>query len=147
MFGDKLTYQDYDHLWDDLIKLFNTSTDPSLLESIMKAIWTLNLNVSGANINNTKFSSLQDTLFENLRDLLDGEDVSLLSLEGEQILNLQSALLRLQLLQRSKNVVEVMESNEGDQSTIWDIVCALIQRGELGFKEENSVSSHLYGRC
>ncbi|OCF78437.1 cohesin complex subunit SA-1/2 [Kwoniella mangroviensis CBS 8886] len=125
----------YETLWDDVTKQFLHHTDPSVLESAIKAVNHLTTNAPMATSNTTKLNELQESLFASLRDESGSDDVALLSLEEEGIAKLEAILLRILLLEKSRDITEVMEDEEG-QSSGWDIICAFAQRGRLGYKEE-----------
>ncbi len=93
-----------------------------------------------AGSNGTKLAELEETLFTSLRDAIDGEDVFTMSLDEDRLAGLESILLRVVLLERSRDMVEVMEDVEGGQSSGWDIICAFAERGDVGYKEEAKVS-------
>jgi cohesin complex subunit SA-1/2 len=92
--------------------------------------------------NAIKLLELQDALFGSLRDALDGEEVATLALTDDQVAALEAILLRISLLERSRDLVDIMEDEEGGQSPGWDIICAFAERGELGYKEEEKVNDH-----
>ncbi|KAK6906813.1 hypothetical protein I203_100800 [Kwoniella mangroviensis CBS 8507] len=125
----------YETLWDDVTKQFLHHTDPSVLESAIKAVNHLTTNAPMATSNTTKLNELQESLFASLRDEIGSDDVALLSLEEEGIAKLEAILLRILLLEKSRDITEVMEDEEG-QSSGWDIICAFAERGRLGYKEE-----------
>jgi cohesin complex subunit SA-1/2 len=99
--------------------------------------------------NTAKLLELQESLFTSLRDALNGEEVATLALTEDQVTAMEAILLRISLLERSRDLTEVMEDDEGGQSSGWDIVCAFAERGELGYKEEAKVgsTSRVNGAC
>ncbi|WVQ70491.1 hypothetical protein IAR50_000010 [Cryptococcus sp. DSM 104548] len=126
----------YESLWDDITKQFLHHTSPTVLTPAIQAINKLNANSSLANVNEAKLGELQEALFAGLRDVIGSEDVALVTLEDDQVGQLEAGLLRVTLLQRSLDMTEVMEDEEGQQSSGWDIICALADRGKLGYREE-----------
>ena len=54
--------------------------------------------------------------------------------------SLSSLSLAVLLLAKSRDITEVMEDDEGGQSSGWEIVCAFAERGELPYKDEAKVS-------
>ncbi|ODO10375.1 hypothetical protein I350_00970 [Cryptococcus amylolentus CBS 6273] len=126
----------YESLWDDFTKQFLHHTSPTVLTPAIQAINKLNANSPLANVNEAKLAELEEALFAGLRDVIGSEDVALVTLEDDQIGQLEATLLRLTLLQRSMDMTEVMEDEEGQQSSGWDIICALADRGKLGYREE-----------
>jgi cohesin complex subunit SA-1/2 len=91
--------------------------------------------------NDTKLAELDETVFNSLRDAIDGDDVFSMSMSEDRLATLEAILLRVSLLGRSRDITEVMEDEEGGQSSGWDIICAFAERGEVGYKEEAKVSS------
>jgi cohesin complex subunit SA-1/2 len=136
----KLMYQAYESLWDDITKQFLQHTDETVLTSAIQAINELTLNSALGNSNSTKLAELTETLFTSLRDAINGEDVLTMSLGQEEIASIEAILLRMTLLGKSRDITEVMEDEEGGQSSGWEIACAFAERGELPYKEEAKVS-------
>ncbi|WVQ95735.1 hypothetical protein IAU59_002834 [Kwoniella sp. CBS 9459] len=126
----------YNALWDEVSKQFLQHTNPAVLISAIQAINRLSQNSDMDAANTTKLAELQESLFASLRDAIGQNDVALLSLEEEGLAQLEAIMLRLSLLQKTRNLVEIMEDIEGGQSSGWDIVCAFAERGRLGYKEE-----------
>ena len=100
-----------------------------------------------ATSNASKLAALEEALFGSLRDALDGEDVPTLSMDEDRIATMETILLRIGLLSRSRDTVEVMEDAEGGQSTAWDIACAFAERGGVGYKEESKVRFVVSASC
>ena len=92
-----------------------------------------------AGSNGSKLAELEEALFASLRDAINGEDVGTMSLDEDQLAGLEGVLLRITLLGRSRDLVDVMEDEEGGQSSGWEIVCAFANRGDVGYKEEAKV--------
>jgi hypothetical protein len=63
-----------------------------------------------------------------------------MSIGDEEIASIEAILFRLTLLAKSRDITEVMEDEEGGQSSGWEIVCAFAERGELPYKDEAKVS-------
>jgi cohesin complex subunit SA-1/2 len=135
--------QAYDSLWDDIIKQFLQHTDQTVLTSAIQAINELTLNTSLANNNTAKLNELTESLFTSLRDAINGQDVSSMSIDDEEVITIQAILFRLTLLGKSRDITEVMEDEEGGQSSGWEIVCAFAERGELPYKDEAKVCPSL----
>lgn len=129
----------YETLWDDVTKQFLQHTDPKVLAAAIQAINTLNANTSMSDANSRKLSELEDSLFVSLRDFVDGEDVPAMTIDDDQVTAIESILLRISLLARSRNIVDAMEDEEGGQSSGWTIVSAFAGRGALGYKYEAKV--------
>ncbi|ORY35894.1 hypothetical protein BCR39DRAFT_512886 [Naematelia encephala] len=125
----------YDKLWDDISAQFLKQTDQIVLTAAIRAINYLATNQAMATANSAKMVELQDNLFASLRDAIGGEEVSTMTLDEDQLAQLEAVLLRMVLLARSRDLTEVMEDDD-QQSSGWDIVCTFAERGEVGYKEE-----------
>jgi hypothetical protein len=66
-----------------------------------------------------------------------------MSIDDEEVVSIQAILFRLTLLGKSRDITEVMEDEEGGQSSGWEIVCAFAERGELPYKDEAKVGPSL----
>jgi cohesin complex subunit SA-1/2 len=139
--GSRAEIQAYETLWDDITKQFLQHTDETVLTSAIQAINELTLNTALANSNTTKLIELTESLFTSLRDAINGQDVATMSIDEEEIASLEAILFRLTLLGKSRDITEVMEDEEGGQSSGWEIVCAFAERGELPYRDEAKVSS------
>jgi cohesin complex subunit SA-1/2 len=127
-------------LWDDITKQFLQHTDANLLTAAIKAIVHLTSESLLSSVNDTKIAELDETVFTALRDSINGEEVFSMSLDEDQLATIQAVLLRISLLVKSRNITSVMEDDEGGQSTGWEIICAFVERGEVGYREEAKVS-------
>ncbi|KAL7422630.1 cohesin complex subunit [Cryptotrichosporon argae] len=132
----------YEALWDDITKQFLSQTDSAVLTAAVLAISRLATNTSMSAINDTKRRDLDEALFKSLRDAIGGEEVSNMAIDEDTAASFEAALLRLSLVARSRDIVEAMEDDEGDQSTGWTIVTAFAGRAGLGYKEEAKLVEH-----
>ena len=123
-----------------MTKQFLQHTESTVLSAAIQAINHLSTNSSMAGSNGSKLAELEEALFTSLRDSIDGEDVFTMSLDEDRLANLEGVLLRINLLGRSRDLVGVMEDEEGGQSSGWEIICAFANRGDVGYKEEAQVS-------
>jgi len=130
----------YEALWDDIMKQFLQHTDATVLAAAIRAINTLTANSSMESTNKQKLAELEESLFASLRDALDGQNVSDMLINDDQLTSIEAILLRVSLLTSSRDIVDVMQDEEGGQSSGWAIVLAFAGRGALGFKEEAKVS-------
>lgn len=94
-----------------------------------------------SNTNSTKILELEDELSTQLRDLIAGrEDIETTTFSEDEVLALSAWCMRLSVLAGARNMTTWIEEDEGGkQSSAWDIVSALIERGRLGYKEEETV--------
>lgn len=130
----------YESLWDDITKQFLQHTDAAVQSAAIAAIKALNDNTSMAAVNTRKTAELEEALFSSLRDAVDGEDVAAMSIDEDKLTALEAILLRIHLVSTARDMVTVMEDEEGGQSSGWTIVNAFAGRGGLGFREEAKVS-------
>lgn len=94
-----------------------------------------------SNTNSTKILELEEELSASLRDTIKGrDDLELASFSEDEVIALAAICSRLATLAGTRDVTAWMEEDEGGkQSSAWDIVNALAERGRLGYKEEESV--------
>ena len=96
-----------------------------------------------SNTNSTKILELEDELASSLRDAVAGRDeLEIASFTEDEVLLLTGICTRLAVLAGARDMTSWMEEDEGGkQSSAWDIVSALVGRGKLGYKEEETVSA------
>lgn len=94
-----------------------------------------------SNTNNTKILELEDKLATSLRDAVAGRDeLEIASFTEDEVLLLGAICSRLSTLAGARDMSSWMEEDEGGkQSSAWDIISALLDRGRLGYKEEEAV--------
>lgn len=90
------------------------------------------------NTNSTKILEVEDELSSSLRDAVAGRDeIEVASFTEDEVLSLSAICARLATLSGTRDMTSWMEEDEGGkQSNAWDITMALIERGRLGYKEE-----------
>lgn len=98
-----------------------------------------------SNSNSTKMLELEDELSSALRDAVAGRDeIEVASFTEDEVLSLGAICSRLSVLAGTRNLTAWMEEDEGGkQSSVWNIISALVERGRLGYKEEETVRSVL----
>ena len=96
-----------------------------------------------SNTNNTKILELEDELSTSLRDAVGGRDeLEIASFTEDEVSTLTHICARLAAFAKIRNMISWLEEDEGGkQSSAWDIVSALAERGRLGYKEEETVCS------
>ncbi|KAI0301249.1 hypothetical protein BC826DRAFT_1155978 [Russula brevipes] len=111
----------YTGLWDDITKQFTSHSSPVVLSHAIL--------------------ELEDKLATSLRDAVAGRDeLELASFTEDEVLLLGAICARLSMLAGARDMSSWMEEDEGGkQSSAWDIVSALLDRGRLGYKEEETV--------
>jgi cohesin complex subunit SA-1/2 len=95
-----------------------------------------------SNTNSIKVLELEEHLSTSLRDIIQGRDeIEIASFTEDEVLALTGVCTRLATLAGTRDVATWMEEDEGGkQSSAWDIIMALIERGKLGYIEEESVA-------
>jgi cohesin complex subunit SA-1/2 len=94
-----------------------------------------------SNSNSTKILELEDEMSTQLRDAIAGRDeLEVASFSEDEVLALSAWCTRLAVLFGTRDMTLWMEEDEGGkQSSAWDILNALVERGRLGYKEEEMV--------
>ncbi|KAH8990784.1 hypothetical protein EDB92DRAFT_1935195 [Lactarius akahatsu] len=131
----------YASLWDDVTKQFTSHSSPVVLSHAVAAIRHLMDATSLSNTNNTKILELEDKLATSLRDTVAGRDeLEIASFTEDEVLLLGAICARLSTLAGARDMSSWMEEDEGGkQSSAWDIISALLDRGRLGYKEEEAM--------
>ncbi|EJD02028.1 uncharacterized protein FOMMEDRAFT_124206 [Fomitiporia mediterranea MF3/22] len=128
----------YESLWDDVSKQFLTHSSALVLSNSMAAIRHFMEATSLSNTNSTKILELEDELASSLRDAVGGRnELEVATFSDDEARTLGAICARLCALASSRDLTSWMEEDEGGkQSNAWDIICALAERGRLGYKEE-----------
>ncbi|KAF7341967.1 SCD domain-containing protein [Mycena venus] len=128
----------YSNLWDDITKQFLSHSEPVVLRAAIGAFQHLLRATSLSNQNNTKVLELEDELSSALRDAVAGrEEIEVAGFNEDEVIALGALCARLSELSGARDMSAWMEEDEGGkQSSAWDIVSALVERGRLGYKEE-----------
>ncbi|KAH8112371.1 hypothetical protein DFH11DRAFT_1607236 [Phellopilus nigrolimitatus] len=128
----------YESLWDDVIKQFLTHSSSAVLANSIATIRHLMNATSLSNTNSTKVLELEDELASSLRDAVGGRDeLEVATFSDDEAHALGAICARLCALAGARDLTAWMEEDEGGkQSSAWDIICALAERGRLGYKEE-----------
>lgn len=134
--------QAYTSLWDDVIKQFVSHSSIKVLSCAMTAIRHFMDATSLSNANSTKILELEDELSTQLRDTIAGRDeIEVASFSEDEVLALSAWCTRLSVLAGTRNLTVWTEEDEGGkQSSAWDIINALVERGRLGYKDEETVT-------
>ena len=103
-----------------------------------------------AHTDSTKILELEDELSAQLRNLIAGREdiyIETTTFSEDEVLALSVWCMRLSVLAGTRNMTTWIEEDEGrKQSSAWDIVSALVERGRLGYKEE-TVCDASYSNC
>ncbi|KAI0657496.1 hypothetical protein C8Q70DRAFT_919344 [Cubamyces menziesii] len=128
----------YSSLWEDVTKQFLSHSSPVVLANAVAAIRRMMDATSLSKTNSAKILELEDELSTSLRDAIAGRDeIEVASFTEDEVLSLGAICARLAALAGIRDMTTWMEEDEGGkQSSAWDIVSALAERGRLGYKEE-----------
>lgn len=98
-----------------------------------------------SNTNNAKMLELEEELSTSLRDCIGGrEELGIATFTEDESLALGHVCARFAVLAKVRNLVPCLEEDEGgNQSSAYDILTALADRGKLGYREEETVRCHL----
>jgi len=131
----------YEHLWDDITRQFVSHSDIYLLEKAMDAINALRATQALSATNSEKITALEVAVTEPLRQLLDGIDaINATPIDEDTIHKLTSWLARLCLILKNWDATAALtEAVSGNVSTIVEVVNQLVERGQMGFQEEEKV--------
>ncbi|KAA1471951.1 hypothetical protein DENSPDRAFT_148019 [Dentipellis sp. KUC8613] len=131
----------YASLWDDVIKQFTTHSSLIVLSRAVATIRHFMEATSLSNTNSTKILELEDDLASSLRDAVAGRDeLEIASFTEDEVILLGAICTRLHKLAGERDMTSWMEEDEGGkQSSAWDIISALVDRGKLGYKEEEKM--------
>jgi cohesin complex subunit SA-1/2 len=106
-----------------------------------------------SNTNNAKILELEEELSTSLRDAIAGRDeLDIAAFTEDESLALGHICTRFAVLAKVRNLAPCLEEDEGGkQSSAYDILTALADRGKLGYREEETVrpfeiyvASHLW---
>ncbi|KAG1740516.1 uncharacterized protein EDB91DRAFT_353827 [Suillus paluster] len=128
----------YANLWDDITKQFLSHSAQTVLTSAVASITHLLSCPSLSNTNSTKILELEDELAGQLRDAVGGrEEIEVAGFNEDEVLALGAVCARVCALLGTRDMCGWMEESEGGkQSCVWDIISALVERGRLGYREE-----------
>ncbi|KAK7678058.1 hypothetical protein QCA50_018999 [Cerrena zonata] len=134
----------YSTLWDDITKQFLSHSSSTVLTNAVTTIRYMMDTTSLSNTNSTKILELEDELSNSLREAISGGDeLEVASFDEDEVLALSAVCSRIATLAGTRDMISWMEEDEGGkQSSAWDIVSALAERGRLGYKEEEAMIDH-----
>lgn len=133
--------QAYEALWDDVTKQILSQTSPSLLNNSLATLSHMMSTTTLSNTNVAKALELDDELAGALREVVAGQDeLDAYTFSADEIDSLTATLSRLAKLAERRDMTAWTEDTDaGKQSSAWDIISALMERGRLGRKEEEAV--------
>jgi cohesin complex subunit SA-1/2 len=129
-------------LWTDITKQFLSHSSTDVLAQSVAVINHLLSVTSLSNANAEKILELEEELATSLRDVIAGRDeLDMVSFSEDETLKLTAICTRLSILGGRRDLTAWADEDEGGkQSSAWNIVASLAERGRLGYKEEESVS-------
>ncbi|GAA5978615.1 hypothetical protein JCM10908_004424 [Rhodotorula pacifica] len=132
----------YESLWDDVAKQFKKHTETDVLDQAARTLVVfLAANILSAT-NQTKIADLERDLVAALRTAA-GDDAENASYEEDELAALTACVARIEHLYRVKNLNDVLEDNDGGNSTsVIDIIESIVDRGRRGYKEEEQLVGH-----
>ncbi|KAH8829165.1 hypothetical protein DL96DRAFT_1814433 [Flagelloscypha sp. PMI_526] len=144
LYLDMRMVTNYSALWDDIIKQFLSHTSLSVLRQAMAAMQRCMTCVALAKTNSEKISDLEEDLSVSLREVVGGRDeIDLATFSDDEVLTLTSLAARISILLAQRDMVLWIEEDEGgNQSSGWDIINGLFDRGRLGHKHEEALFGH-----
>jgi len=94
-----------------------------------------------SNTNHKKMAELEEELSTSLREIIGGrEELGIATFPEDESLALGHICARFAVLAKVRNLVPCLEEDEGGmQSSAYDILTALADRGKLGYREEETV--------
>ncbi|KDQ07525.1 hypothetical protein BOTBODRAFT_119941 [Botryobasidium botryosum FD-172 SS1] len=131
----------YETLWDDVSKQFLSHSSSTVLQNAISTIRHLVSATSLSNTNSSKIVELEDELSSSLRDAIAGRhELEIVTFTEDEVHALGAIAARIATLFGSRDLTRWMEEDEGGkQSSAWDIISALAERGRLGDKQEEKM--------
>ncbi|KAI0031520.1 hypothetical protein K488DRAFT_51948 [Vararia minispora EC-137] len=131
----------YENLWDDVAKQLLSHSSQTVVSNAVATVRHMMDATSLSNTNSTKIAELEDELVTSLRDIVAGrEELEITTFNEDEVLKLGAVCSRVAALTATRDMSIWMEEDEGGkQSSAWDIIAALAERGKLGYKEEKQM--------
>ncbi|GAA5880996.1 hypothetical protein JCM1840_007214 [Sporobolomyces johnsonii] len=133
----------YETLWDDVTKQFLKHTDPDVLDQAVRTIIHFLSATNLSNTNQTKSTELEETLVSALRTAVADKDIESSTFEEDELHTLTASVARVDKLSRVRNLAPSLNDTDGGkQTSAWEILDSLVNRGRLGYKEEAAMIEH-----
>ncbi|GAA6060152.1 hypothetical protein JCM10212_001449 [Sporobolomyces blumeae] len=133
----------YEKLWDDVKKQFLQHTNTDVLDQAVRTIVHMLGAADLAQTNQAKFSELEEDLVTTLRQAVTDKDVESATFEKDELSSLTAVVARLDKLSKVKNLGNSLDDTDGGQQTsVWEIVDSIVNRGRLGYREEGPMVEH-----
>lgn len=124
-----------------MTKQFLKHTDADVLDQAVQTISFLLASTTLGNTNTAKMAELEESLVSSLRNAVAGKDIESSAFEEDELLALTAWVARIDKLYKTKDLSSSLNDTDGGQQTSsWEIVDSLVERGRLGYKDEASVS-------
>lgn len=112
-----------------------------MIDQAIKTIGFLLQSTVLGNTNDEKIVSLEDTLISSLRATVAGKDIEVSAFEEDELSTLSALVARIFKLFTIRDISSALDDNEREkQTSAWEIIDSLVERGRLGYKEEGAVS-------
>lgn len=116
-------------------------TDSRVMDQAVKTVRVLLGTDSLRNTNTNKMMELEETVVEALRTVVAGKDVETSTFDDDELFALGANVARIDKIYTTHDVsLSLDDTDEGEQSSAWEIVDSLSARGRLGYKDESKVS-------
>ncbi|SCV69509.1 BQ2448_2529 [Microbotryum intermedium] len=133
----------YEGLWDAVTTQFFKHSDVDVLDQATQTIMYLRKASSLANINTEKMAGLEDKLVSTLREVVAGKDLESDAFEEDELHAVTACFARFDRLYKVVDLSEALQSDEnGKQTSVFEIVESIVERGRLGYKDEAAMVQH-----
>lgn len=114
-------------------------TDSDVLDQAVRTIAHFLGSADLSTENQLKMPELEEALLAALRQCVDDKDIESATFEEDEVHNLAACVARLDRLSRVKNISSLEDNDGGKQTSVWEILDSIVNRGRLGYKEEAEV--------
>ncbi|GAA5877410.1 hypothetical protein JCM16303_003321 [Sporobolomyces ruberrimus] len=132
----------FETLWDDVKKQFLKHTDSDVLDQAVRTIAHFLGAAELSTENQAKLPELEEALLSSLRQSVEDKDIESATFEEDDISNLTACIARIDKLGRIKNIASLEDTDGGKQTSVWEILDSIVNRGRLGYKEEGVMVAH-----
>ncbi|GAA5954369.1 hypothetical protein JCM3765_004438 [Sporobolomyces pararoseus] len=132
----------YETLWDDVKKQLLKHTDSDVLDQAVRTIAHFLEATDLSTENQLKMPELEEALLAALRQCVDDKDIESATFEEDEIHNLAACVARIDKLSRVKNINTLEDNDGGKQTSVWEILDSIVNRGRLGYNEEAEMIEH-----
>lgn len=122
-----------------MIRQFSRQSDADVLQRTLRVLRAL-LVSSNQDLAADKVQELKDEIAAGLRKSLADKEIEQANFDDAELQSVQSALLRVKTLFPFYDLRDVLLAKGAQESSLWDAVLALAERGKLGWKEEDKTA-------